>query len=355
MNASEKARKTVLWWGRFDPNYSRNRILRQAFQGLGWRITDFHPKVSRLGHLEAALRQIKSPDLVWLPAFRQRDMAAASAFAKAHKVPLVFDPMISAYDKQVFERQKFEADSGRARSLLAGEQALFAKADHILADTSGHAEFFISTLKLPAERVHVVALGAEEGLFAPAPLSAKPANAPVEALFYGSFISLQAPGVIVEAAKLCAAPIRWVLLGDGPLKAACARAAEGQSNIIFEDYLPYDALPARIHQADILLGVFGESDKAARVIPNKVYQSLASGRVVVSRASDAYPAPKNDGLIEIAPGNPAALSDVITRLTSERADLARRGEEARAYYDRHFSTDSIRAQLATVLETVSGG
>ena len=355
MNAPEKVQKTVLWWGRFDPDYARNRILRQAFQALGWHIADFHPKISRLGHLEAALRQVKSPDLVWLPAFRQRDMAAASAFAKAHNAPLVFDPMISTYDKQVFERQKFEADSDRAKSLLAAERALFAKADHIIADTAGHADFFHATLGVATDRLHVVALGAEEAMFPSVPRAAKPADTPLEALFYGSFIGLQAPEVIVEAARLCAAPIRWVLLGDGPLKAACARAAEGQPNIAFEDYLPYDAQPARIHQADILLGVFGESDKAARVIPNKVYQSLASGRTVVSRASGAYPAPKNDGLIEIAPGNPAALADVITRLATEREDLNRRGEEARNYYDRHFSMGSIRAQLATVLETVSGG
>ncbi len=37
------AGKTVLWWGRFDPDYSRNRILRQAYTALGWRIVDFHP------------------------------------------------------------------------------------------------------------------------------------------------------------------------------------------------------------------------------------------------------------------------------------------------------------------------
>ncbi len=32
MNA---AAKTVLWWGRFDPDYSRNRILRQAYAAAG--------------------------------------------------------------------------------------------------------------------------------------------------------------------------------------------------------------------------------------------------------------------------------------------------------------------------------
>ena len=353
---SNKAEKAVLWWGRFDPDYSRNRILRQAFAALGWRIIDFRPAISPLGDLEAILKGVKKPDLLWLPAFRQRDMVAAARWARRREVPIIFDPMISAYDKQVFERRKFDETSPKALKLLQKERAIFQAADHITADTGGHAEFFAQTFGLDPKSVHVIAVGAEEGLFTPAPLTGKSPDEPLEALFYGSFIGLQAPEVIVEAAKLCDdAPVRWTLLGDGPLKPDCEAAAAGQANINFEDYLPYEELPARIHRADILLGVFGTTDKAARVIPNKAYQALACGRVVVTRHSTAYPEPKNDGLIELPAGDAKALADQIVKLAAVREGLEARGTAARAYFDQHFSLKNIHGQLASVLEKLSGG
>ncbi|MCF8468325.1 MAG: glycosyltransferase [Sneathiella sp.] len=349
------APKTVLWWGRFDPDYSRNRILRQAFTALGWRIEDFRPRISALGTFEAALKNIKAPDLVWLPAFRQRDLAAAARWAKARNIPLVFDPMISAYDKQVFERAKFPETSGKAQKLLRWETTLFHLASIVIADTAGHAAFFEETFALSPEKIRVIALGAEENLFQAAPMEIRPEEEPLEALFFGSFIGLQAPEIIVEAARLCEAPVCWTLLGDGPLKTRCRQMAIGQPNVSFEDYLPYPALPERIRKADILLGIFGTSDKAARVIPNKVYQSLACGRVVITRLSSAYPPAETMGLLQLPAGDAKALADKVTELCGRRGELPALGAAARTYYETNFSTETVQSQLAGVLSEVSGG
>ena len=348
------AARTVLWWGRFDPDYSRNRILRQALVRLDWELQDFRPRISRLGHLEATLRGVKKPDLLWLPAFRQRDMTAAATWAARHGVPIIFDPMISSYDKQVFERQKFTEQSASARKLLKQEQAIFAAADLVLADTAGHAAFFTETLNMPTAKVRVVALGAEEGLFTPAPMAEKSPDAPLEVLFFGSFIGLQGPEIIIEAAKRCPAQVRWTMLGDGPLKEACEAAAAGHPAIKFEGYLPYDQLPARIQQADILLGVFGISAKAERVIPNKVYQALACGRPVITRHSTAYPGGETTGLLQIPEGDPEALATTVADLAKNRHELAARGQAAENYYAENFSMDTIRAQLADALTEVLG-
>ena len=55
--------KTILWWGRFDKDYSRNRIIRHLMHELGYRIVDFHPRISALGDLEARLKGIHKPDI----------------------------------------------------------------------------------------------------------------------------------------------------------------------------------------------------------------------------------------------------------------------------------------------------
>lgn len=340
----------VLWWGRFDPDYSRNRVLRKLLPSLGWEIADFHPFFSSLADIEARLRRLGRPDLVWVPCFRQRDLAAASRWARRHGVPLLFDPLISAYDKQVFERKKYPVGSSQARRLHRWEQVLFNGADIVLADTQAHADYFYEEFGVKPDRIKVVYVGAETPLFHPAPMPDHADGSPLEVLFYGSFIELQAPQIIVEAARRYEGPpVRWTLLGKGPLRAECERLARGLDNIRFEAPVPYAQLPARIHQADILLGVFDAGAKAGRVIPNKVFQSLACGRPVVTRRSAAYPAACRDnggrGLFWVDPGNPGALAQAVAKLALQLRDDPRIGQRAVEVYRDAFSGEVIAGQL----------
>jgi len=350
------AARTVLWWGRFDPDYSRNRILRQAYAALGWRVSDFHPWLCPLGDVETLLHRPTRADLVHVPCFRQRDIAAASRYARRRGIPLLIDPLISAYDKQVFERAKFPEQSAKARHLLKWEHDLFACADIVLADTPEHAHFFAGTLAVARDRLHVVYVGAEEPLFTPG--GTHPPNSPIELLFYGSFIPLQGPEVIVEAARRYTGPaVRWVLLGNGPLLVECKRKAEGLMNVAFENWLPYAELPARIRRADILLGVFGTTPKAQRVIPNKVFQALACGKPLVTCTAPAYPAEllkaKGSGIAWIPAGDTAALADTIAFLVSAPARLTELGACSRASYEKYFSAEAIRRQLRTALAALA--
>lgn len=344
--------RTVLWWGRFDPDYSRNRILRQAYTALGWRIIDFHPLLSPLADLEAALRYLPRADLVHVPCFRQRDIAAAHRYAHRCGIPLLIDPLISTYDKQVFERDKFPPEHARAQRLLRKEQKLFQLADAVLADTPEHARFFAGTLDVQTDRLHVVYVGAEESLFVPGEPRAP--GQPLEVLFFGSFIGLQGPEVIVDAARRYhGPPVRWTLLGNGPLRARCEQNARGLENIVFEDWVPYRQLAGRIRRADILLGVFGVSAKAGRVIPNKVFQALACGKPLVTRSAPAYPEALRDaadgGIRWVPAADAAALADTVAALAAHPERLESLGAEARRSYERHFSAQALTAQLRSAL------
>ena len=348
--------KHLIWWGHSDPAYSRNGVVRGHLAALGWRVTDFSPVWSPRGDIEAALRRLPKPDAVWVPCFRQRDLAAARRWCDRQKVPLVFDPLISAYDKQVGERFKWREDDARSRRLLAWERRLFAGADLVLADTACHADYFVRTLGVSPERVRVVYVGADETLFAPAPSdAAREADAPLDVLFYGSFIPLHGAQTIIEATRCYQGPpVRWSLLGDGPARAECERVAAGLGNVIFEPPVPYAQLPAHIRRADILLGVFGTTQKAGRVIPNKVFQALATGRPVITRESEAYPpeARDPDSFAFVPPGDPQALAAAVAAWASEPARLVARNRAARGAYDVCFSSAVVRRQLETALDWI---
>ena len=345
------ANKTVLWWGRFDPEYSRNRILRQAFGALGWQPREFRPSISALGAIEAALRCLPTPDLVFVPCFRQRDIAAARRFSRARGAPLMADPLISAYDKQVFERQKFSEQSPRARRLLRWERSLLQSADSVLADTPTHARFFSETLGVPESKIHVVPVGAEEALFTPAP---HPPNDPIEVLFFGSFLALQGPEVIIDAARRYRGPrVRWCLVGKGPLLAECQRQAQGLAQVGFETWVPYAELPRRVQRADILLGVFGATPKAMRVIPNKIYQALACGKPVITCSAPAYPEgllrSENSGIAWVRSDDPEALAAAVAALAAQSQRLAALGARAGSTYEKYFSTEIVKHELHTAL------
>ncbi len=269
-----------------------------------------------------------------------------------------FDPLISAYDKQVFERGKFPADSRQGRRLRTWEARLLRSGGLRLGrHRRPMPNFSARSLVSPRQKLCVVPVGAEEELFRPQPFPVRGPDAPLEALFFGSFIPLQGPQVIVEAARRYQGPpVLWTLVGAGPLLAECRERAADLPQVRFEGWVPYPELPARIARADILLGIFGTTAKAARVVPNKVYQAAACGRPLVTLRSPAYPpellAQADSGFSWVPPGDPAALAAAVAALAAERANLPRRGAAARASYDKYLSVAHIRNQLAAALTSL---
>ena len=349
----------LLWWGRSDVAYSRNAIIRQSFRALGWQIRDYRPLLSRFGDLQATLpltsTDLQQVDLVWVPCFRQRDIAAARRYCSTTRTPLFVDPLISAYDKQVDERAKLASTSRAARSLRRWESALFASADRLVADTEEHAEYFARTLSVDPARIAVIPVGADESMFRPTPQPL--IEGPLQILFYGSFLALQGPQTIIQAAlRLQAHDVQFTMLGTGPLHAQCVSDAGSSPRVRFEPWIDYELLPARISAAHLLLGVFGTTPKAGRVIPNKVYQALASARAVVTRDSAAYPErlrrDARDGLRFVEAGRPEALAAMIAAFAADPKNMAAAGRSAHCIYQQFFSNACVRDALSDLLASM---
>ena len=57
------------------------------------------------------------PDFVFVPCFRHRDINSAVIWSKKNGIPLIIDPLISKWDKQINERKKFSANDYIARKI----------------------------------------------------------------------------------------------------------------------------------------------------------------------------------------------------------------------------------------------
>lgn len=345
----------LVFWGRADLSYSRNAVARKVMEGLGWKICDHAPGMLESIGLCPATGLPKDTKLVWVPCFRQRDMKSAARFAKKRGLPLIFDPLISAYDKQVFERKKFPQDSTKAHKLLSWEREIFGLADLVIADTQAHANYYHKVLGVDSERLAVIPVGADETMFKATPMKSIEGRRP-KIVFFGSFIHLQGPEVIAEAATLCP-EADWYLLGHGPMRDRAVQKAKGMKHIHFEDYPGYESLPQRIADADIVMGVFSNSRKAGRVIPNKLWQAMAGGRPVITRSveSGAFPWPddpagQSTGVATVSAGDPKALADGVRALIEKPEALPEMGQAARRAFEIHGGFDTLRQAFVKALD-----
>jgi glycosyltransferase involved in cell wall biosynthesis len=163
-------------------------------------------------------------------------------------------------------------------------------------------------------------------------------------LFYGSFIPLHGVHHIVDAAHALRGDgrFKFVLLGGGQTLSSvrATYAARSSGNVEFRERVSPEILPSVVREADICLGVFGTSDKARRVVPNKVWQALAAGRPVVTgdgRGAREFLTDGHDCLL-VPHGDGERLASALVRLADD-GDLAARLAEngARLVHDRYTS------------------
>ena len=103
----------------------------------------------------------------------------------------------------------------------------------------------------------------------------------------------------------------------------CSRSARRTSSGC--RWVEYERLPGELHRAGCALGIFGDSAKAQRVIPNKAFQALACGTPLVTADTPAARELLVDGesALLVPPGDPEALAAALRRLAGD-PELARR-------------------------------
>ena len=80
--------------------------------------------------------------------------------------------------------------------------------------------------------------------------------------------------------------------------------------------------------ASVCLGIFGDTEKTQRVIPNKVYEALAIGKPIITADTPAIRELLSEEAAMLVPAaNPRAIADAILAL---RAEPARRERLANA-------------------------
>jgi glycosyltransferase involved in cell wall biosynthesis len=290
--------------------------------------------------------------------------------AKMMRRPVIFDPLVTLTDTIVEDRRIVSPDSPLAWALAQFDRIALRLADVVVTDTENNATYVIERFDIPAARIVVEPVGADECVFFPNPnvdWSDATSQRPLDVLFYGKYIPLHGIETILRAAKIVeerGIPIRVELVGTGQTYSVMRDLADQLkvNTIAWTDWLPELELAERLRQADVALGVFSGGAKAGRVVPNKVYQSLASRVATVTRsappcgtASVGGDTLLHDGesALLVPPDDPDALANAIERLCDgvTRHRIACGGYEA---YQRGANAAARARVMTEVCERVMG-
>jgi len=349
----------VLYFGTYERDYPRNAQVISCLRGAGVEVVEQHASVwegrrhswqaglgtaARLAGAELRLfRQPKADFDVLLVGYPGHlDLAAARHAAGGR--PVVFNPLVSLTDTFVSDRRRFQPGSLPARALAAIDRSALRAADLTVADTQANAAYLAELGGLSPDRIDHCLVGAEERLFRPG----WSPQEPFTFLFVGKLIPLHGLETILAAARE-APELRIRVVGCGQLEPLLEARPP---NVEWVRWVEYDQLPEELHGAGAALGIFGISDKAQRVIPNKAFQALACGTPLVTADTPAAREllVHDESALLVPPGDPKALVAALRRLADD-PDLTRRlAERGNAAYHREASEKVLGARWRKLLE-----
>lgn len=348
----------ALYFGTYDRASPRNSQVISCLRSAGVSVIERHrqvwgrhnwslgpgqlARVLRAEHALSRSREEDDADVVLVGYPGHFDMRAAKRIARGR--PIVFNPLVSLHDTIVGDRGRFRPRSPASGVLRMVDSAAFRSADLVVTDTEAHASFFSRSCGLPADRLAVAFVGADEPLF-------RPGWHPPEAfhvLFVGKLIPLHGlETIIAAAARLPEIPFR--IAGDGQLSSLLDRRP---GNVEHIPWIPYEGLPEAYRAAGCALGIFGTGDKAGRVIPNKVFQALACARPVITADTGASRELLTDGVdaLLVPPGDPDALAQAVRRIADDGQLAARLAATGRATYEERASEAVLGTLWRSLLE-----
>jgi glycosyltransferase involved in cell wall biosynthesis len=279
----------------WDPAYPRNSRIRDYLTSrFGADITVNQryegSRTRRIPHdIATMLFGLHGKQLYILAEFSLPYAVLLWIVARLNRGVLVVDGFVGQYETMVDDWKKAEPGTVRARWYALVDRIAYRVADLVLIDTRVRAARLATAH--PGTEVLSLPVGAPAWAH-PTSDSRQPRSGAMTVLYYGNYIPLHGLPTVLAAVQRAARRIELTVtfIGDGTPRPEIERRASalGVGAVCrFVDPVPEQELAGHLTEADVVLGIFGDSDKARTVIANKVWQGLASGRTVVTRTSPA--------------------------------------------------------------------
>ena len=242
-------------------------------------------------------------------------------------------------------------DSALYRFFGKVSRRLYGRADALLITSRQFRKYFKEKLGISGD--HILYLPQ----YAPVRFEASgtaPKKDTVDLMFAGNIGAAQSLGTVLEAAEMLRDEkrLRWHLVGDGSelenLKAAAKE--KGLAQVVFHGRLPSEEMPRLYATADAMLVTLMDDPFISLTLPGKVQTYMAAGKPVIAAANGEIPEIiAESGCGYCAPaGDAKGLADAVRAFIAS-PDRGKMGENARRYYEEHFSRDIVMDRLECIL------
>jgi glycosyltransferase involved in cell wall biosynthesis len=343
--------------GAFDPEYPRHFILRTGLEAVGVEVVVRQlPKYANtIQRIQLALRslgEMRRCDAILIPAFNYTLAPFVWALTRLTRTPVLLDYLVGITD--VIE------DRGTVPPFKAW---MFRQLDRFntrrlvtMTDATAHRDAFHRLLGGHFKNMHVVPTGVKPDWLTVPPPPIEPM--PLLAQFIGTYIPFQGVDVILRSAYMLRDDTRvcFQLVGGGQTYAEARQLASelALTNVNFvTGFMPLSQLLPYAARSTINLGVFRKAEKTRYVVPNKVYDGLAMGRVVITAESPAISEffTPDQHLVTVPPGDPAALANAIRALLDEPERIRTLGKAGQVRIREAFLPEQIGAQVRQIIES----
>jgi len=195
-----------------------------------------------------------------------------------HKKPIIYFPSFSIFDTLVNDRKTIKEKSFKAKIVHFVDGLACKWSDLVVLESTEEMNYFVKEFGLNKKRFRQYPLGADESLFQSLPQKYQ-INGKFVVLFFGTFIPLHGVETMVKSAIILKKndDIIFRICGDGQTKPMIEKiiVENNLKNIELLGLVPREKLLENIKQSDVCLGIFGDTNKAQKVVTNKVFQILA--------------------------------------------------------------------------------
>ena len=123
-------------------------------------------------------------------------------------------------------------------------------------------------------------------------------------------------------------------------------------NCTFIDWVPYEELADYMANADCCLGIFGENPRTLRVLTNKVIESIAVAKPLITAKNGPVQELLADGesALLVERGNHEAIADAILKLRNDKILRDRIGKNGHDVFEKNCTLRVFSDRLNTVIE-----